>query len=200
MKKNILIIDDSQNSVNLLNLLIEEYTDFNTIIEKDYKKIINNYTNEKYEYIIIEHNCQKANELVNFICSSNPQQKVILLSDSINCPIDCNTCLKTLSFVRLLKPIDPKSILFYIDNNNAFSCPNQHRFEKIDTIEKLYDFINLSENIFFTQKYIEKDKLIISSKLQSALDFNEIEKIKDNINENYFDVDFLDSAIVITGK
>lgn len=200
MKKNILIVDDSQKTINLLNLLLEEYTDFNTIVEKDYQKIINSYTNDKYEFIIIEHNCHKANELVNFVCTTNPQQKVILLSDSINCPIDCNTCLASLKFVRLLKPIDPKSILFYIESNNEFSCPNKHRFDKIDTIEKLYDFINLSENIFFTQKVIEDDKLIISSKLQSALDFNEMEKIKSNINENYFDVNVLDSMIIVTNK
>lgn len=198
--KNILIVDNCDTSVEALTILIEKATPYTPIINTDYNSIIQYYTPTQYEYIIIEHNCKYSDELVNFICTTNPQQKVILLSDSINCPIDCESCLSSLKFVRLLKPIDFKSVLYYLDPLNEFICPNKYRFDSIDTIEKLFDFINLEPNWFYTKKRVVNKRLMITSTHKSSVNINELERIKDNVNTKYFNLEVLEDTIVISNK
>lgn len=197
-KNNILIVEESKHILNILTILINEYTQSNIIIATDYKKILDSYENDLYSHIIIEHNCHKSDELINYICSNNPQQKVILLSDSIDCPISCDTCLSTLKFVRLLKPINPKTIIEYLKPENEFICPNRYRFGSIDTIEKLFDFINLEENIHFIQKRVEEGILIIEKTTESNNIFvSEIVKIEKNVNKKFFDLEIIDNLIKI---
>lgn len=196
-EKNILLIEESQSIINTLKILINNFSDFNIIVEDNIDLIIKNYASEKYEFIIIEHNCKNSNDFINFICEENPLQKIILLSDSINCPIDCDTCLSSLKFVRLLKPIETKNILYFINPKHEFICPNRYRFDSIDTLEKQFDFINLDENIYFKYKKIKEGKLIIYSKQKGSMNIREMQKILDNINNKYFKVDIFEDKIII---
>jgi hypothetical protein len=188
LDKKVLIVDSSKNTREFLQLLINDFSDFSAEVEFDYDSIVENYSNDKYEFMIFDHNCKISDKLMEYILTNNPSQKCILLSDSINCPIDCNTCLKTFNFVRLLKPIDAKDVLKYIDPNIEFTCPNKNVFDSIDTLEKLYKFLNLESNIYFTQKELFEDKIVISSIMSNSLRIEEIDQIEENISKKYFEV------------
>lgn len=196
--KKILIYDNCTQTIESLRLLFNEFKLYEAEIITNFQEIADKYTNNMYEFIIIEHNCKNSNELINFICLNNPSQKVILLSDSINCPVDCNTCLSTFNFIRLLKPIDFKTIFYYLNLEKDLSCPNKYRFDSIKTLEQLYDFINLSNNRYYTNKEIKENRLIISSDSNNTIVVEELTKIEDNINKKYFKFDVLENTIIIS--
>lgn len=201
MHKKILILDQDTNNIEKLEFLIKQYTSFDLDIVNSCKNISASYKENEYEFIIIEHSLEFSNELMNHICTINPQQKFILISNSINCPISCENCLPKLRFVRLLKPIkNYKEILAYLNNTNEFQCPNRYLFDSIDSLEKLIRFINLEGNRFFNQKEIVEDQLIISSNTDGNILYSEFRKINENINEKYFDINFLLQKIVVTQK
>ena len=150
--KKVLIIDESERSKDRLNVLINNITDYQVDIPKnpdDAKKL---FDSNFYCFVIIEHNCKIANDFMSFVLEHNPKQKMILLSDSLNCPIDCDTCTSNFNFVRLLKPITIENITQFLVNgsDDDFICPNKYRFDNIDSLEKLYEFIYLDENYFYT--------------------------------------------------
>ncbi|WP_320034202.1 hypothetical protein [Halarcobacter sp.] len=198
----ILLVDTENNTIEKISLLINEFTEFELVVNDNYIELIEEYSANKYKYIIIEHNCENSNKFINHIFTVNPSQKVILISDSINCPIDCDTCLSTLKFVRLLKPVDLKAVLDYINLSNEFICPNRFRFDSIDTVDKFFDFINLESNIYFTKKEIIENQLIITAKdPDDKLRIDELEKIKENINLKYFEYEFKENnSLAIKSK
>lgn len=105
MSKKILIIDDSFHSTQKLSILIENLTSFEVVSLDDIDMATEYFKKNEYEFVIIEHNCKNSNNFMNIALELKPKQKMILLSDSINCPVDCDTCLSLFKFVRLLKPI-----------------------------------------------------------------------------------------------
>ena len=187
--KKILIIEESNQSIERLTLLLSHLTDCTYDVMYNYESAIDAYKNSSYEYIIIEHNCKNSNEFMSFVLSKNSQQKIILLSDSLNCPLDCDTCLSLYKFVRLLKPANSKDIIKYISNDDiTFTCPNKYRFDSVDTLEKLYEFFYLDENYFYTVKELKDNILYIKSKVNGTLRFNELIKIEDFVNKKYFNI------------
>ncbi len=191
MSKKILIVDTSENCTELLKLLLENFSKYTPEIQSDYNTIISKYKNDKYEFIIFDHSCKISNNLIEHILSNNPTQKCILLSDSINCPVDCDTCKDSFKFIRLLKPIDAKSVLQYIEAKNQFACPNTNVFDSIDTLEKLFMFLNVENNTYLTKKELLKDKILISSSFGRSLRIDEMDKIEDNISKKYFKMNVL---------
>ncbi len=191
--KKILIIDDSLHSVQRVSILVHNLTNFKTQTPKSIDSAIELFKTNEYEFVIIEHNCKNSNEFMNFALELKPRQKMILLSDSINCPVDCDTCLSLYKFVRLLKPITPEEVLKYItlEDEGSFFCPNKYRFDSIDNLEKLFEFIHLDENIYFINKELYDDKIIIKSKFSNSIRFNELAKIQDLINKKYFSLKVL---------
>lgn len=191
MNKKILVVDKSQNNIELLRVLLTDYSDYEVEVRSNYEDIVKNYSNDKYAFIIFDHSCEIADTLMEYILTNNPAQKCILLSDSINCPVSCDTCLTTFKFVRLLKPLNPKDILFYIDKQNEFICPNKYVFDSVDTLEKLYEFLNLEQNIYYKEKDILEDKIVIKTASHTNIKIDELEKLQDNINSKYFNFEIL---------
>ncbi|WP_419763534.1 MAG: hypothetical protein ACNI28_06890 [Arcobacter sp.] len=199
--KKVLILDESKISKERLVLLATSITNFEIDTPVDVKSAKELFDNHTYAFIILEHNCKISDEFMTYVLSLNPKQKMILLSDSINCPVDCDTCVDTFKFIRLLKPISIDNIVKYLLNgdNENFICPNKYRFDNIDSLEKLYDFVYLDENFYFTQKELKDDTLYIRTKLSGTLRFEELAKIEDNVNKKYFNLTFTeDNDIAIT--
>lgn len=191
MNKKILVVDKSQNNTEFLRLLLTNYSDYKVEVESNYENIVDSYTNDKYEFIIFDHNCEIADALMEYILTNNSTQRCILLSDSINCPVTCDMCLDTFKFVRLLKPLNPKDILFYIDKQNEFICPNRYVFDNIDTLEKLYEFLNLEQNVFYKEKEILEDKILIKTVSNTNIKIDELDKLQANINSKFFSFEIL---------
>lgn len=183
--KNILIIDQSPRTIELLDLIVSMYTNYNPINEVNKDNIIKLLSEEIFEYIIIDHMIEYSDEIIMFILNKTPKQKVILLSDHIKCPLPCEDCSILFNFVRLIKPVEPKSLLNYLNNTTNFLCPNKDRFCSIDTLDKLYEFMNLENNLFYKTKEIINDKMIIKSSIGN-ININELSKIENLINDSFF--------------
>ena len=183
--KNILIIDQSPRTIELLDLIVSMYTNYNPINEVNKDNIIKLLSEKIFEYIIIDHMIEYSDEIIMFILDKTPKQKVILLSDHIKCPLPCEDCSILFNFVRLIKPVEPKSLLNYLNNTTNFLCPNKDRFCSIDTLDKLYEFMNLENNLFYKTKEIINDKMIIKSSIGN-ININELSKIENLINDSFF--------------
>lgn len=185
MKQNILIIDQSSKTTELLDLIVSMYTNYHPIIETNKNQILELLSHTTFEYIIIDHIINHADDMIMYILDKNPKQKVILLSDNIKCPLPCGDCFNLFRFVRLLKPVKPTVILEYLKDESAFYCPNKNLFDSIRTLEKLYSFINLDDEIFYNIKELKDDMIIIKSSTKN-ININEISKIEKQVNDNYF--------------
>lgn len=185
MIQNILIIDQSNKTVALLNLIVTEFTNYKTTVETKKDNIINLIDNTIFEYIVIDHIIEHSDEIITYILNNNPKQKVILLSDHIKCPVSCEDCFSLFQFVRIIKPVKPRTILNYLNNSSDFVCPNKDKLKSINTIDKLYDFINLEDNSFYKNKELIDNKIVIKQ-ATANMNVNEILKIENLINESYF--------------
>ena len=197
---NILIIDHSFRTVSLLNLIVTEFTNYQTTIETKKSKIITLLDNSIYEYIIIDHIIEHSDEIIAYILNKNPKQKVILLSDHIKCPISCEDCFSLFQFIRLIKPVKPRTILNYLNNSNDFLCPNKNKLKSINTVDALFDFINLEDNSFYKNKELINNKIILKS-INGNMNINEIFKIENLVNESFFKMEVnVNNEIEITVK
>lgn len=187
MIKNILIIDQSHKTINLIDLIVSTYTNYNPINEIHKDNILKLLSNTIFEYIIIDHIIEFSDEIIMYILTETPKQKVILLSDHIKCPLNCDDCICTYNFVRLIKPIEPLALLNYLNNSTSFLCPNKDKFKSINTLEKLFKFINLEDNTFYKTKELSTDKMIMKSSLGN-LNVNELSKIENLINDSFFKI------------
>lgn len=185
MKQNILIIDQSSRTTELLDLIVSTYTNYHAIIQTNKDEIYELLSSTTFEYIIIDHIITHSDEVIMHILNKNPQQKVILLSDNIKCPLPCADCFSLFRFVRLLKPVKATMILEYLKDESIFYCPNKNLFDSISTLEKLYEFINLDDEIFYNIKELKDDMIIIKSSTKN-ININEISKIEKQVNDNYF--------------
>jgi hypothetical protein len=185
MIKNILIIDQSPRTIELLDLIVSMYTNYKPISEVNKDNILKLLCEETFEYIIIDHVIDYSDEIIMFILNKTPKQKVILLSDHIKCPLPCEDCSILFNFVRLIKPVEPKSLLRYLNNSTDFICPNKDRFCSIDTLDKLYEFINLEDNLFYKTKKLFDNRMVIKSSIGN-ISVNELSKIENLINDSYF--------------
>lgn len=182
---NILIIDLSHKTVSLLNLIVTEFTNYQTTVETKKSNVINLIDNTVFEYIIIDHIIEHSDEIINYILNRNPKQKVILLSDHIKCPVSCDECFNLFQFVRIIKPVKPRTILNYLNGTNDFICPNKDKLKSVNTLETLFDFINLEDYSFYKNKELIVNKIIIKS-ITNNMNINEILKIENLVNESYF--------------
>ena len=190
-KRSILIIDRITQKVEEFSSVLSDLSDFHIDNSIKYDESIAYFDNNKYEYIIMDHSCKDADLLLEYILTKNPQQKFILLSDTLNCPVDCTFCLNTFQFVRLLKPVKLLEVFKLIKGKVDFVCPNKHRFENIDSIEKLYDLINIDEYGFYKIKEIVNGSLYFRPKDQSNIDIDELNKIQDLVNSDFFESEVL---------
>ena len=188
MIKNILIIDQSYRTIELLDLIVSEYTNYNPINEVNKDIVLKLLSNTVFEYIIIDHIIKFSDEIIMFILNRTPKQKVILLSDHIKCPLPCDDCAYLYNFVRLIKPIEPIILLNYLNNSTKFLCPNKDKFKSIDTLDKLFKFINLEDNIFYKTKELIDNKMIIKSSIGN-ININELSKIENLINDSFFQME-----------
>lgn len=188
MIKNILIIDQSHKTIELLDLIVSKYTNYNPINEVNKDNVFKLLSNTIFEYIIIDHIIEYSDEIIAYILDKTPKQKVILLSDHIKCPLPCEDCSYLFNFVRLIKPVEPKSLLNYLNNSTNFLCPNKDKFKSINTLDKLYQFINLEDNIFYKTKEFIDNKMIIKSSIGN-ININELSKIENLINDSFFQIE-----------
>lgn len=186
-KLKILIIDEITKQVEEFSSVLDNLTPFDIHKTTQFEDCIKYYDNNKYEFVIMDHSCKDSDKLLDYILTKNGKQKFILLSDSLNCPIDCSFCLNTFEFVRLLKPIKIIEVFKYIQNKMEFSCPNQYKLNNLDSIEKLFELINIEEYSFYKYKEIIDECLYFKPENDSNVNIEELNKIQNFTNNDYFE-------------
>lgn len=114
MNNEILLVDDSSLSNEIVKVYIENLTDFVTVVPISGDDALEKYKNSSYAYTIIDNNKEISTKLMSYILDSKVKSNVILLSDGVYCPADCSFCVKNYSFIRLMKPLSPNDVLTYI--------------------------------------------------------------------------------------
>ena len=186
-KMKILMIDEINDKVNIFSSVLENLSQFTIHNTIKFLDCVEYYDTNDYKYVIIDHSHKESDELLEYILTKNEKQKIILLSDSLNCPVDCTFCLNTFDFVRLLKPVKIDEVFRYLTQEIEFSCPNKFEFELIDTVEKLFDLINLKEYSFYRRKEIIDGCLYFKPEENSNINTKELDKINNLIDKNKFE-------------
>jgi len=199
-KQKILIVDNITHQVEEFSTILSTLSEFDITNSVKYEDSISFFDNNNYEYIIMDHSCKGSDDFLEYVLTKSPQQKFILLSDSLNCPITCDTCINTFNFVRLLKPVKLIEVFNYIKNIIAFECPNKNRFENIDSIEKLETLIDISEYTFYKGKEILDGCLYFRPLSGKNMNINEMDKIKDLINGDFFEIDIKEDFCIKVQK
>lgn len=188
-KSKILIVDKITQQVEEFSSILKTLSDFDITNSTKYEESTSCFDKNKYEYIIMDHSYQGADKFMEYVLTKNAKQKFILLSDSLNCPVDCTFCLDTFHFVRLLKPVKLIEVFNYIKNKIQFECPNKYQFENIDTIEKLDALIDISEHTFYKGKEIIDGCLYFRPLSGKNINIIELDKINNLINEDFFEIE-----------
>ncbi len=195
-KPRILIIDKITQHVENISAILKTIAGYEVDCAVKYKEGMAFFNEHEYDYIIIDHSCKDSDALMESMLGMKNRQKFILLSESLNCPINCDDCLNTFQFIRLLKPIKITEVFKYIQNKVDFICPNKHRFENINTLEKLNDLINIKEYSFYNKKELVDNCLYFKAAVNKNLDLGELYRIENLINKDFFELNVLDDYCI----
>lgn len=118
-----------QNSIRLG--LMEQMAHHEVHLIDDYEEAIAFYINESPDVVILEFTVYFGMDVLFKILKINPQQKVITLSDSLDCSefIGCDHCLKNYNKKRVLKHQGIHDLLYLIDNFEEMPCEFAHKLE-----------------------------------------------------------------------
>ena len=187
----ILIVDKLNQQTEDFSAILNTLSTFEITNASTHDESLQLFNRHTYEYIIMDHNSKNAEEFLSVVLGEKPLQKFILLSDSLQCPVSCDLCLSKFHFVRLLKPIKMIEIFRYIQKDIEFTCPSQYKFENILTLQQLHDLINISDFSFYKYKELLDDTLYFRPKGSSNINVDELNKIQNLINEEFFTVEVL---------
>ena len=74
------------------------------------------------------------------------------------------------------------------------------KLKSINTVDALFDFINLEDNSFYKNKELINNKIILKS-INGNMNINEIFKIENLVNESFFKMEVnVNNEIEITVK
>lgn len=125
----ILFIDDPsiQNSIRIG--LMEQTAHHDVHLIGDMDKAIDFYVKESPELVIIDFTIFHGLDTMYKILEINPHQKIITLSDSIDCSelLGCDYCLENYNKKRLLKHQSIHDLLYLIDNFDRMPCEYANR-------------------------------------------------------------------------
>ena len=125
---NILFLDNDKELKQLLKYL-DSIGEINIFFCKDYAESISIYKSVNIDMVIINFTFTFGEETLNYILKENPQQRVITVSDILECS-EVNGgiyCQQNYNKIRLLKPINTSQLvncIKYFDNNKCQYCGN----------------------------------------------------------------------------
>lgn len=108
------------------------------------------------DIIIIDVTLNIGEKIFNYITLKNPKQKIIVTSNTLtyNHTFTCEDCSNEFNRRLILKPIDPRILIYYIQNFNALLCKFSSNSNEI--IEIMEDILKQ----FSDYKYCSKTKYI----------------------------------------
>jgi len=135
---NILFIDKQsiQNSIRLG--LLEQMAHHQVYMSDDYGDAIDYYKSNKPDIVLIEFTIESGERYLQKILELNPQQKIITISDSLDCSetLGCDYCIVNYKKKRVLKHQGIHDLLYLIDNFNEMPCEYAHKLNEDCSSEK----------------------------------------------------------------
>ena len=146
-----ILIYDYATTENDIYDLISNHTDIKFIkidTEKDFYSL---YEKDSYYLIIIDVSKNDGEDIFNYISKIKPKQRIIVLSNRLtyNHSFTCKQCDETFNRKLLLKPLNPKELITYIQNFDNLLCKYSSNSNNIIEImeEILKQFVNYEYNI-----------------------------------------------------
>jgi len=128
----ILFIDDQsiQNSIRIG--LLEQMAHHDVHLISNEQEAMSFYTQELPDIVLIEFTISFGMDILYKILEINPLQKIITLSDSIDCSefLGCDYCQENYNKRRVLKHQGIHDLLYLIDNFDEMCCEFAHKFDK----------------------------------------------------------------------
>lgn len=188
MEKRILLAFFNEFEAYKLQVMLAMIAQYDVDIVNDYEQAIHLYHKEQYEFIIMDHKTKNGNYFIEDVLQKNAQQKIVLISDTLKCPISCEQCLGNFKFLRLVKPINYEQLVLFL-TQDSFECTNKYVYGNVHSVEQLSDLLYLKDYLVYNDKKIENGKLIIFSSTNiynPNLMYREFELIENSINNGHF--------------
>jgi len=136
----ILFIDKHsiKNSIRLS--LLEQMAHHRVHLSEEYDNAMTYYKEENPDIVLIDFSIDFGKEALESILKIMPKQKIITLSDSLDCSeaLGCDSCLHHYDKRRLVKHHGIHELLYLIDNFKETPCEYAHRFGE-DCLPKAID-------------------------------------------------------------
>lgn len=142
MKKEILCFYNTPNdefNFEVLQTVLNGYV-VRTTSEVEEAKAL--FEKTPYEIVLVDFTYDEGREFLNFVMSSNTEQKIITMSDNFECSeaLGCHFCNENYHRKRIFRPIKLKELTDVIKNFEQQSCTYMHKFNNI--VNLLYKIID----------------------------------------------------------
>ncbi|MDD2639898.1 MAG: hypothetical protein PHS65_02790 [Arcobacteraceae bacterium] len=125
------------------------------------------YTNNTYDFVILDFSFDFGKKMLNHIIKNNPQQNIIILSEKLeySCYAEgCDYCQSHYKKLRLLKPLKIDELASALKNFHQQCCKYYNKFSSPQTIIEILDDI-LSR--YSNYSYDSTHKIITTSNIHS---------------------------------
>ena len=120
MNKKVLLCFFGELEASRIQATINLMTNYEVCISINYEQTLKKYKEFDFEFVIIDHKTKNGNYFIEDILAINEQQQIVLISDSLKCPISCEDCLRDYKFLRLVKPVNYKNLIDLLNKNESF--------------------------------------------------------------------------------
>lgn len=162
-----ILVYDLENFENDIYDLISKHLNINFIKTKDKDIFFSHYKHyDINDIIVIDVTQNIGEEIFNYITKTKVKQKILVISKSLsyNHTFTCEECFKQFNRKLLLKPINPKLLIFSIQNFDkllcGFSSDSNEIIEIMDEIlEQFMDYKYVYETKVIEKKYNYKSNV-----------------------------------------
>ncbi|RXJ88710.1 hypothetical protein CRV01_08765 [Arcobacter sp. CECT 8983] len=134
----ILIYDNNKQDLEKFCNMINLYP-IEIIVNKasNYNDMLYFFNKHYYDKIFIDYNDDIGKKILNTIIETNPHQKIFLLSDKDNCPLEknCELCKDKFRKSIIIKPLSQNQLTKII--SRKFTCENEFLSTKEFNLKKI---------------------------------------------------------------
>jgi len=149
---DILIYDEEyeKNHHDYIKPLTDNIKNLHATILDDLNNAQNIFTNNKFEYVIVDFTNSDGKNFLNFVLQQNPEQRVITLSyELVSSKENCSDCLQQFKKRRLIKPVEAIDIYKTIKNFDEMECKYYNHFSNphilVNDLVSRYDYFDFDE-------------------------------------------------------
>lgn len=168
----ILIYDNNKQDLEKFCNMINLYP-IEIIVDKasDYNDIIYFISQHIYDKVFIDYNDDIGKKLVTEIVEKNPKQKIFLLSDSYDCPLErnCDLCKDKFKKNIIIKPLSQNQLTKIL--SRKFTCENEFLSEKEFKLKKIKKKVQIEYPYLKFEYCKDRDSFLSDNIPTSALVF-----------------------------